>query len=80
MTNNTIIKIEFLNSIDSQALKAHKNEIRAKVLIHQNEARDCDEVFDFNFTPLSIHIIAPSPMDNKSCNTISTFMLLYINE
>jgi hypothetical protein len=69
-----------LNNIDNQALKAHKNEIRAKVLIHQNEAKDFDEVFDFNFTPLSIHIIAPSPIDNKSCNTISTFILLPLNK
>jgi|GEM_PF-4247374 hypothetical protein len=40
MINNTIIKIELLNSIDTQALKAPRNDIKAKVLIHQNEADD----------------------------------------
>jgi len=74
MTNHIMIKIELLNRSDIQAVSAHKNDIKAKVRIHQNEAQDGAEVRDFNFTPLSIHIIAPSPIDNKSCNTMSTFI------
>ena len=70
----------FSNNIEVQVLIAHKNDIKAKVRIHQNDAIDLGAICDLSFIHLSIQISDHNQIDNKSCKTISTFIFLNLRQ